>query len=94
MGNSHKRPDNNMVWAILCTSLCCLPLGIVSIIEASKVDGRYRDGDYEGAQEAADKAKKYAIIGAVIGLAAIIICIVVYVLAIIYALSLAHLFAA
>lgn len=23
-------PDNYMVWAILCTILCCTPLGIVS----------------------------------------------------------------
>ena len=29
-------PDNNLVWAILCTVLCCLPLGIVSIIKSTK----------------------------------------------------------
>lgn len=60
-----RKPDSNLVWAILCTVLCCLPLGIVSIIYATKVDSLYSQGDYQGAQEASDKAKKFAIIGAI-----------------------------
>lgn len=64
MVNSAQRPNDNMVWAILSTAFCCLPLGVVAIIKAAKVDGLYRDGDYEGAQKAADDAKKYATIGA------------------------------
>ena len=74
MGNQGSTPDNNMLWAILSTLFCCLPLGIVAIINAAKVDGLYRSGDYSGAQEAADNAKKYALYGLVIG----IIWIVVY----------------
>ena len=74
MGNQGSKPDNNMLWAILSTLFCCLPLGIVAIINAAKVDGLYRSGDYSGAQEAADKAKKYAQYGLVIG----IIWIVIY----------------
>ena len=66
MENQNK-PDNNMLWAILSTLFCCLPLGIVSIINAAKVNGLYQAGDYEGAQEAADNAKKYAQYGAVCG---------------------------
>ena len=50
-----------------CTVLCCLPLGIVSIVYSAKVDGLYRSGEYEEAQEAADKAKKYAMYGAISG---------------------------
>ena len=64
-GNMPPRPDNNLVWAILCTVLCCLPLGIVSIIKASSVNSLYDRGDYAGAQAAADSAKKWAIWGAV-----------------------------
>ena len=30
-------PDNNLVWAILSTVLCCLPLGIVAIIKSTLV---------------------------------------------------------
>lgn len=59
-------PDNNLVWAILCTVLCCLPLGIVSIIKATKVKELWALGDYAGAQKAANDAKKWAIWGAAI----------------------------
>ena len=31
-------PDSNLVWAILCTVLCCLPLGIVAIVKAASVE--------------------------------------------------------
>ena len=74
MGNQGSKPDNNMLWAILSTLFCCLPLGIVAIINAAKVDGLYRSGDYSGAQEAADNAKKYAQYGLVIGIIWIVIC--------------------
>ncbi|KXN98239.1 Interferon-induced transmembrane protein [Aequorivita aquimaris] len=58
-------PDNNLVWAILCTVLCCLPFGIVSIIKSTKVKELWAQGDTVGAQKAADEAKKWAIWGAV-----------------------------
>lgn len=70
MVNQNSKPDNNMVWAILCTLFCCLPLGVVSIVYAAKVDGLYRSGDYAGAQAAADDAKKYAQYGAICGIIA------------------------
>ena len=57
-------PDNNLVWAILCTVLCCLPLGIVAIIKSTKVKELWALGDKAGAQKAADDAKKWAIWGA------------------------------
>lgn len=68
MSNSNQKPDNNMVWAILTTLFCCLPLGIASIIYAAKVDGLYRSGDYELAVEAAENSKKYSRWGAIIGI--------------------------
>lgn len=60
-------PDNNLVWAILCTVLCCLPLGIVAIIKSTKVKELWAQGDHTGAQKAADDAKKYSLWGAGIG---------------------------
>ena len=58
-------PDNNMVWAILSTVLCCLPLGVVAIIKASKVEQLWYQGFHAEAQKAADEAKNWAIWSAV-----------------------------
>ena len=60
-------PDNNLVWAIICTVLCCLPLGIFAIIKSTKVKELWLQGDHPGAEKAAADAKKYAIYGVVIG---------------------------
>ncbi len=73
------RPDNNLVWAILCTVLCCLPLGIVSIVYASKVDGCYTTGRYAEAVENSQKALKWAKIGAIISVVGWILYIFIYV---------------
>jgi uncharacterized protein YqgC (DUF456 family) len=61
------QPASNLVWGILVTVLCCLPFGIVSIIQASKVSGLWGQGRYAEAQKASDDAKKWAIWGAVAG---------------------------
>lgn len=58
-------PDNNLVWAILSTIFCCMPLGIVSIIKSTKVKDLWAQGDVAGSQRAADEAKKWAIWSAV-----------------------------
>ena len=74
-GNSYStdKPDNNMIWGILCTVFCCIPFGVYSIILASKVNGLYNSGNYEEAQKMANEAKKWAIIGAAVGLVSFIL---------------------
>lgn len=62
-----QQPDSNLVWGILVTVLCCLPFGIVSIINAAKVSGLWASGQYAQAQKASDDAKKWAIYGAIAG---------------------------
>ncbi|GAC48038.1 CD225/dispanin family protein [Gordonia aichiensis] len=79
-GYGNTPPDNNLVWAILCTVLCCLPLGIVSIVKSTSVNGLWAAGDYAGAQQAADDAKKWAMWGAIAGAASIVVGIVIYVI--------------
>ncbi|ORA16058.1 CD225/dispanin family protein [Mycobacterium arosiense] len=74
-------PDNYLVWAILCTVLCCLPLGIVSIVYSTKVSGLWAQGRYAEAQEAANNAKKWAIISAIVGVVAAVIFVLIYVVA-------------
>jgi hypothetical protein len=61
-------PPNYLVWAILSTIFCCLPLGIASIVFAAQVNGKWAAGDAAGAQASSDKAKRFAILAAVIGL--------------------------
>lgn len=56
-----------LIFSILTTLCCCLPLGIVSIVYASKIDSLQRMGDYEGAKDAAKKAKIFIIVGAIGG---------------------------
>ncbi|GLU45927.1 CD225/dispanin family protein [Nocardiopsis ansamitocini] len=69
-------PENYLIWAILSTLFCCLPLGVASIVFSSQVNSKWAVGDYAGAQEASEKAKKFAIwsaIGAVVAWVLIII---------------------
>ena len=75
------QPDNYLVWAILVTVLCCLPLGVASIIYSVKVGSLYAQGDYNGAVDASQKAKKFAMIGGIGGLVFIIIYIIFMVIA-------------
>lgn len=56
-------PDSYLVWGILVTICCCLPFGIVSIVNATKVSSAYAAGDYVGAEKASKDAKKFAIWG-------------------------------
>lgn len=71
------QPNNNLVWAILVTVFCCLPLGIVSIVKATQVSGLWAQGRYAEAQQAADDAKKWAMWGAIIGAIIIVIVIII-----------------
>jgi hypothetical protein len=72
-------PDNYLVWAILCTVLCCLPFGIVSLVYSTKVSGLWAQGQYGEAQAAAANAKKWAIIGAIVGPIVSVIFVVIYI---------------
>lgn len=57
--------------------LCCLPFGIVSIINASKVSGLWQSGQYAQAQKASEDAKKWAIWGAIAGAVVIVIYLII-----------------
>lgn len=73
MNNQREFVPNNLVWAILTTLLCCLPLGIVSIVYAAKVDGLVASGNLPAAQAAATSAKNWAIAAAVVGPALLLV---------------------
>ncbi|MEC5395008.1 CD225/dispanin family protein [Bergeyella sp. RCAD1439] len=42
-------PNNNLVYAILSTILCCPPMGIYAIIKATEVNSKWNAGDKAGA---------------------------------------------
>jgi|SRR5665648_1009382 len=73
-------PPNYLVWAILTTLLCCLPLGIPSIVFSTQVNSKWALGDVVGAQAASAKAKKFAIWSAIVGVIGAVIGIALYVI--------------
>jgi hypothetical protein len=60
---SAPRPKNWLVESILVTVFCCLPFGIVGIINAANVNTKFDAGDIEGAQRASAEAGKWTKIG-------------------------------
>lgn len=56
-------PKTWLVESILVTLFCCLPFGIVGIINAVKVDTLYYGGKYEESQYRSDQAKKWTLWG-------------------------------
>lgn len=77
-------PPNYLVWAIVTTILCCLPLGVASIVFSTQVNSKWAMGDIAGAQDASEKAKKFAIWSAitsvVLGVLAFIVWIIFFVM--------------
>jgi hypothetical protein len=67
LGAQAAPPPNYLVWAILSTVLCCLPLGIASIVFSTQVNSKWAMGDVAGAQAASDKARKFAMWAAILG---------------------------
>ena len=77
-GSVQRKPDNHMVMAVLCTICCCLPLGAYSIYCAAQVDGAFRGGMYDKAEDWAQKAKKWATWGIILGAIGNIIYMIIY----------------
>ena len=52
-------PRTWLVESILITVFCCLPFGIIGIVNASKVESRFYAGDIDGANRASSDAKTW-----------------------------------
>ncbi len=72
METNQERPKNYLVESILVTIFCCLPLGIVGIINASKVNSEFEQGNFEEANKASASAKKWAKYGLIAGIIGIV----------------------
>jgi len=78
MNSNSPVVSNNLVWAILSTLFCCLPLGIVSIVHAAKVNSLLAAGDVSGARDASEKAKKWAIWSAAATLVLLVLYLILF----------------
>jgi hypothetical protein len=68
-----RPPKTWLVESILVTLFCCLPFGIVGIINASKVESRFYAGDVDGAIRASEEAARWTKIGFWVGLSVIVL---------------------
>ena len=67
--------------AILVTLFCCLPFGIVAIVNASKVSNLVAAGKYNEAVEASNNASKWVKISLIVGIVANVLGFVLNILA-------------
>lgn len=70
----------NMVWPIVATLCCCVPLGIVAIIFTAKANSAGSMGNYAEAEKSAKIAKTCLVLSVVIGLVGTLIGIAVQML--------------
>lgn len=70
-------PSSFLLLSILATIFCCLPFGIVGIINALKVSEAYRGGDYAAANEYSENAKEWSKIAFGVGLCIFLLMLVI-----------------
>lgn len=68
-------PKSWLLESILVTIFCCIPFGIVGIIKASSVSSLWAAGHRDEAYKASADAKKWTLIGLIVGIVWIIISI-------------------
>lgn len=71
--NNHPNVPNYLVQSILVTIFCCLPFGIVAIINAGQVNGKLASGDIQGAMQSSKNASTWSWVAFGCGVASSII---------------------
>lgn len=69
-------PKTWLTESILVTIFCCLPFGIVGIVNASKVSSLYAQGKYTEAEIRSANAKKWVKVAFIIGIVWLLISII------------------
>jgi len=77
-GNVPAKPNNYLALSIITTVMCCMPIGVFSIIQSTKVDGLYNQGKYQEAEAASKSAKTWAI-GGIVGMGVVWILYIIFV---------------
>ena len=73
-------PKNHLVEAILVTLFCCLPFGIVGIVNAARVESAFYSGDEMEAERLSREALKWSKIGLFAGIGILVFYILFVVL--------------
>lgn len=87
MEQKPPRPSSYLALAIISTILCCLPIGIVSIVYATKVNSAYEDGKYDEALKASRNAKTWGLVSMGVALVGYLLYILIFGFAFLGALS-------
>ena len=74
------KPNNNLIFAIVTTVLCCLPLGGLAIYYAIQSDSAYNAGDLQAAEANGKSARNWSIAGVVLGAVGTIIYVILMVI--------------
>lgn len=70
------RPKSWLVESILITILCCLPFGIVGIVNATKVNSLYDQGLYDESIRVSKNAKRWTMYGLIAGVIYLVFVII------------------
>ena len=60
-GHSGSKPSNHLALAIVSLLFCCLPFGLVAVVNAARVDKLWHSGNPTAAVAASVQAKTWAI---------------------------------
>ncbi len=60
-GYSGSKPNNHLAFAIVTMLFCCLPFGVVAVVNAARVDKLWHSGNPTAAVAASVQAKTWAI---------------------------------
>jgi len=75
---------NYLVYSIVVTLLCCVPLGIPAILYSAQVNSKVRIGDIQGAIDSSKKAKMWIWISFGAGFIVTIIYVILTIIRIYY----------
>ena len=80
IANKNIMPKTWLLESILVTCLCCLPFGIMGIVNATKIEALYSNGQYEQALYHSRQAKKWTLWGFFSMLAFVIVYLIFWVI--------------
>ena len=59
-GHSGSKPSNHLALAIVSLVFCCVPMGVVAVVNAARVDKLWHSGNPTAAVTASAQAKSWA----------------------------------